>query len=164
MVRSLRFVAFMGVFFITSLCLVDAQEPKKDPPTDKKEGKEGKEGPNKKDITSKKDMPMGKSPMGKGPPKPGFVLPPGLKDMLKLTDAQKAEVEALQKEADAELAKILSPEQLQQLQQIKERGPLGMFFPGGGKDGKDGKGMDPTKKEGKKDDKKEEKKEEKKDS
>src|SRR5262249_61482423 len=51
--------------------------------------------------------------------------------MLKLTAEQKKQVEELQKEVDAKLAKILTAEQKKTLQQMP--GPFGLpFGPGGG--------------------------------
>lgn len=55
--------------------------------------------------------------------RPGEVLPPFVQDQLQLTDAQRLQIEALQQEVNAQLAKILSQEQQQMLMQ----GP-----PGGG--------------------------------
>jgi outer membrane protein assembly factor BamB len=46
-----------------------------------------------------------------GPPQPGVLLPPFLEDRLELSDAQKKQLHDLQKEVDAELAKLLTPEQ-----------------------------------------------------
>ena len=58
-------------------------------------------------------------------PQPGQVLPPVLQDMLKLTPEQKAAVADLQKEVDAKLAAILTPEQLKQMQSIGSAPPGG---------------------------------------
>ena len=66
------------------------------------------------------------------PPKPGQILPAHLQDELNLTEAQKKKIEALQKEVDAKLAKILTDEQRQQLEEIGNRGPGGHGGPGGG--------------------------------
>ena len=66
--------------------------------------------------------PPGRGPGGP-PPGPGQILPPFVQDDLKLTEAQRTQIQELQKEVDARLAKILSPEQLQQLQQPRGRGP-----------------------------------------
>lgn len=66
----------------------------------------------------------------------GQILPSFVQDQLKLTDVQKKELEALQKDVDAKLDKILTEEQRKQLKQMKERGPgMGGFpnfpaFPG----------------------------------
>jgi Spy/CpxP family protein refolding chaperone len=62
-----------------------------------------------------------------GPPQPGQVLPGFLQEMLNLTAEQKKQVEELQKEVDAKLAKILTAEQKKTLQQMP--GPFS--FPGG---------------------------------
>ncbi|MDY3555088.1 EF-hand domain-containing protein [Gemmata sp. JC717] len=66
--------------------------------------------------------PGGPGGPGFGPPQPGQVLPPFLQDQLNLTDAQKKELAALQKDVDARLNKILTDEQKKAL---RERGPGG---------------------------------------
>lgn len=72
---------------------------------------------------------LGGSPSGRGPggppPGPGQILPPFVQDELKLTETQRTQLQELQKEVDARLGKILTPEQLQQLQQPRGRGPGG---------------------------------------
>ena len=84
-----------------------------------------------------------------GPPQPGQILPPFLQDMLQLTADQKTKLEALQKDVDAKLAKILTDEQKKQLAEMRENmgrgGPGGRGFggpggrgPGGGPPGGDG--------------------------
>jgi len=68
---------------------------------------------------------------GKGmhaPPKPGEILPEHLQNELNLTEAQKKKIDALQKEVDAKLAKILTQDQQQQLTEMAKHGPGG---PGG---------------------------------
>ena len=66
-----------------------------------------------------------------GPPRPGEILPGFLQERLGLTDKQKHDLEALQKDVDAKLAKILTREQKQQLEEIQQRGPGGPPGPGG---------------------------------
>jgi hypothetical protein len=68
-----------------------------------------------------------------GPPRPGEILPPMLRDRLELTPEQSKQVDALQKEVDARLAKILSEDQNKQLQEMRSRGPggFGRGGPGG---------------------------------
>jgi hypothetical protein len=66
-----------------------------------------------------------------GPPQPGQVLPDFLRDQLNLTEAQKRQVADLQKDVDAELAKILSAEQKARLKEMRERGPGGRGGHGG---------------------------------
>jgi hypothetical protein len=73
---------------------------------------------------------FGKGGFGGGPPPLGQILPALVQDQLKLTDAQKKDLEAMQKDVDAKLDKILTEEQRTQLKQMKERGP-GRFGPGG---------------------------------
>jgi Spy/CpxP family protein refolding chaperone len=60
---------------------------------------------------------------------PGQILAPFMQDTLKLTDEQKKQVEALQKEAESKLEKILTEEQNKQLKEMKDRAPR--FGPGG---------------------------------
>jgi len=94
----------------------------------------------------KKDFPKGGQPPGKGGfgpggrmmPQPGVLLPSFMQEALKLTAEQKKQVEELQKEVDAKLAKILTADQLKQLKEMKDRGPGGP----GGPPGK-GKGGNP---------------------
>src|SRR5207249_3180872 len=54
--------------------------------------------------------PGGPSPLG-GPPAPGQIMSPFLQDRLQLSDGQKKQLEALQKEADEKLGQILTDEQ-----------------------------------------------------
>lgn len=82
---------------------------------------------------------MGGGPggMSGGPPKPGEVLPSFLQDELQLTERQKTQLAALQKDVDARLAKILTAEQKEQLSRMRDRGP------GGGPGGPGGGGRGP---------------------
>ena len=66
-----------------------------------------------------------------GPPRPGQILPPQARQMMNLSDDQKKQIDELQKDVDEKLAKILTPEQLNQLKQMPGRGPRGGFGPGG---------------------------------
>jgi hypothetical protein len=75
-------------------------------------------------------------PGGFGPPQPGQVLPTFLQDQLKLTPEQKKELEALQKEVDSKLDKILTADQKKQLKEFAEAGPGGP----GGRGGRGGRG------------------------
>jgi len=52
---------------------------------------------------------------------PGTVLAPTAQTQLKLTDEQKKELEAIQKEVDARLEKLLTDEQKKQLKDLKDR-------------------------------------------
>ena len=70
-------------------------------------------------------------PGGFGPPRPGQIMPPFLQEILQLTDAQKKQMEALQKEVDSGLDKILTDEQKKELREMRMRGPGG-GPPGGG--------------------------------
>jgi EF hand len=64
------------------------------------------------------------------PMRPGEILPGMFQQRLKLSDEQKSQVEDLQKDVDARLAKILTSEQNAQLKEMRSRGPGG-FGPGG---------------------------------
>ena len=66
-----------------------------------------------------------------GPPRPGQVLPDFLQGMLQLNDEQKKQVEALQKDVDTKLDKILTADQKKQLAEMRQRGPGGFGPPGG---------------------------------
>jgi hypothetical protein len=64
-----------------------------------------------------------------GPAQPGQILPSFLQERLNLTEEQKTTLEALQKEADGKLEKILTDDQKKQLKEMREGvGPGG---PGG---------------------------------
>ncbi|MDB5356780.1 MAG: hypothetical protein JWN24_3233 [Phycisphaerales bacterium] len=79
----------------------------------------------------------GGPPGGRPPrPRPGQVLPPFLRNRLNLAADQIKQIDELQKEVDAKLAKILTPEQNQQLKDMANRGPGGgPGGPGGGPGG-----------------------------
>ena len=63
----------------------------------------------------------GRRPTARGFPTPGEVLPQAAQQRLQLTDEQKKQLEALQKEVDAKIKEILTPGQARRLQQMKER-------------------------------------------
>jgi len=65
-----------------------------------------------------------------GPPQPGPILPPFLQGRLELTDEQKKQVDALQKEVDARLAALLTDVQKKALKEPPEDGGgrRGRFF------------------------------------
>ena len=67
-----------------------------------------------------------------GPPRPGEILPGMLRDRLELTAEQSKQVDALQKEVDARLEKILNNDQKAQLKEMRNRGPGGFGPPPGG--------------------------------
>ncbi len=69
---------------------------------------------------------------GPPPPRPGEILSPGLMDRLKLTSDQKSQIDALQKDVNAQLAKILNDDQKAQLREIRQRGPGRPGGPSGG--------------------------------
>jgi Spy/CpxP family protein refolding chaperone len=64
-----------------------------------------------------------------GPPQPGQILPPPLLERMNLTAEQKKQFDALQKEVDDKLAKILTAEQKKRLEEMRQglpgRGPGG---------------------------------------
>ncbi len=65
-----------------------------------------------------------------GPPRPGEILPGFVQDQLQLTDAQRQQLATLQAQVDAQLAQILTAQQIQQL----AAGPS-MGGPGGAQQG-----------------------------
>jgi hypothetical protein len=71
-----------------------------------------------------------------GPPRPGQILPRFVQEMLNLTAAQKKQLDALQKEVDAKLGKILTSEQKKQLEEMRPG-------PGPGGPGRRGRGGPP---------------------
>ncbi len=60
-----------------------------------------------------------------GPPPIGEVLPPHVKGMLQLSNAQRKKIDALQKMVDTRLDQILTEEQKQQLKELRDHGPGG---------------------------------------
>ena len=84
-------------------------------------------------------------PAGFRPPRPGEVIPAGVIDSLKLTEAQAKGREELQKHVDAEIAKILTPEQKSQIEQMQRpfAGGPGFGIPGFGPPGFGGPGFGP---------------------
>jgi hypothetical protein len=87
----------------------------------------------------------GGGPGGFAPPvQPGQILNPFLQGMLNLTDEQKKELDAFQKEVDGKIEKILTDEQKKQVKEMQEagarRGPPGGFG-GPGRGGPDRKSV-----------------------
>lgn len=69
---------------------------------------------------------------GFGPPPLGQIMPLFVQDQLRLTDAQKKELDALQKDVDAKIEKLLTDQQRKLFKEMKERGPgRGPGGPGG---------------------------------
>lgn len=83
-----------------------------------------------------------KRPPDGGPPEPGNVIPPFVRDELKLTDDQKKRIVELEKETKAKLKEILTEEQWKTFQETMRKGP------GGQKGGKGGPGGEGPGKEG----------------
>ena len=78
--------------------------------------------------------PGGFGPGGRGPggpPQPGQIFPSFLQERLNLTAEQKQQIDALQKEVDARLGKILTADQKQRLAAMRQRGPGRFGGPGG---------------------------------
>lgn len=67
------------------------------------------------------DFGPGRGPRG-GPPRPGEVLPPFVREQLNLTRKQTEELDELQRMVDQRLGRILTEEQLSQLQSPPRRG------------------------------------------
>jgi hypothetical protein len=65
-----------------------------------------------------------------GPPRPGEILPPPLRQRLRFSAEQMKQLDALQKDVDARLEKLLSAEQKAVLKDLRERGPRGFGPPG----------------------------------
>ena len=85
--------------------------------------------------------PPGFGPPGFGPPmgfpggppaRPGDILSPALRRRLKLNEEQTSKLNALQKEVNAGLDRILNDTQKTQLKELRRRGPGGFGPPGGG--------------------------------
>ena len=66
---------------------------------------------------------FGDFPGKKGPPPPGQLLPPFVRDRLDLSEAQQRQLDALQKEVQARLDKILTEEQRGRLRAMRPKGP-----------------------------------------
>ena len=62
---------------------------------------------------------------GMHPPRPGEVMPGFVQDQLQLTDAQRQQIAALQTHVDAQLAQILTAQQLQMLASGPQGPPMG---------------------------------------
>lgn len=77
----------------------------------------------KENAGSSKGPGFGDFPGKKGPPPLGQVLPPFVRDALELTDAQRQQLDALQKEVQTRLDKILTEEQRKRLGAFSPKGP-----------------------------------------
>jgi hypothetical protein len=91
------------------------------------------------DASNDRGGPPGFGPPGGGPggpmmapPRPGEILPQMFQQRLRLTPEQKTQVDELQKDVDARLARILTDEQKTQLKEMRQRGPGGFGPPPGG--------------------------------
>jgi outer membrane protein assembly factor BamB len=77
------------------------------------------------------------------PPQPGQILSQPVQETLKLNAEQKQQLDALQKDVDSRLAKLLTDEQNNQLKEMRDmfgRGPGGPGGFGGGRGGRGGPG------------------------
>jgi len=103
---------------------------------DEGEGPGGKGGPGGKKGKGGFGGPggFGKGGFGKGgPPRPGGILPPHVLHELELSPEQKKKFDALQKDVDERLGRILTADQMKQLKEMRPPGPPGGFGgPGGG--------------------------------
>ena len=119
--RALAAVLFVGSMLVVA-SLTSAQPPEGGKEKGKGDGKDFKGG-------------KGGGPGGKGmfgPPPIGQIMPVFVQEQLKLTDAQKKDLEAMQKDVDAKIEKLLTDEQKKALKELKERGPgRGPGGPGG---------------------------------
>ena len=80
-----------------------------------------------------------------GPPQMGVIMPDFMQEELKLTEEQKKQVSAIQKEVEVKLEKLLTAEQKKQYKEMKDNmgrggpgGPGGRGGPGGGPGGRGG--------------------------
>ena len=90
-------------------------------PGDGPPGPRGQRGPDGPPPGDRPDGPPG-GPEGRrfgNPPRPGTILPSFVQERLQLTDRQKKQLDALQKDVDAKLAKILTSEQKAQLKEMR---------------------------------------------
>jgi Spy/CpxP family protein refolding chaperone len=113
-------VIILALALGASTCLLTAQDSNQAPDGQRPPGREGGPG----------------GPGGRGGPGGFHLLPPRAQEQLNLTDDQKKQVAALEAEVKAKLEKILTPEQLQQLKQMRPPGRMG--GPGGGGPGGQG--------------------------
>jgi Spy/CpxP family protein refolding chaperone len=119
--------ALAAVFFLGSMLAVTSLSTAQ-PPGGEKKG-EGKGGPGGKGGFGKGGFGGGFG----GGPQIGQIMPTFVQEQLKLTDAQKKDLEAIQKEIDAKIEKMLTDDQKKTLKDLKERRPGGGFGgPGGG--------------------------------
>ena len=82
------------------------------------------------DQPGEKDKGPKKGPPGfekKGPPpwEPGKIMPPHVRHFLDLTDDQEQKIGALEKEVRTKLLQILTADQKQRLNELKDKGPKG---------------------------------------
>ena len=139
--RTLAAVLFVGgLLAVASFGTAQPPEGPKGGKNDKVKGEKGDKG-DKGDKGAKNDKGdkggPNKGPGAFGPPPLGQILPVFVQDQLKLTDAQKKELAAMQKDVDAKLEKLLTDDQKKAFKEMKERGPRPGpgGFPGGGPPG-----------------------------
>lgn len=111
-------VILLALALGASTCLLTAQDSNQHPEGQRPPGREG-------------------DPGGVGNPRGGpgggiHLLPPRVQEELKLTEAQKKQLAALEAETKAKLEKILTPEQLKQLKNTRPPGGDGQGRPAGG--------------------------------
>src|ERR1022692_4124543 len=106
-------VIILALALGASTCLLTAQDSNQAPDGQRPTGREGGPG----------------GPGGRGGPGGFHLLPPRAQEQLNLTDDQKKQVAALEAETKAKLEKILTPDQMQQLKNM--RPPMRQGGPGG---------------------------------
>jgi hypothetical protein len=116
--RALAAVLFVGgLLAVASLSAAQQPENPKGAKGNPGQGAKGDQG-----GKGGRDFP-GRAPGAFGPSPLGQILPLFVQDQLKLSDAQKKELEAMQKDVDAKLEKLLTDDQKKALKELKERGP-----------------------------------------
>jgi hypothetical protein len=101
-------------------------------------GGPGGRGPGQGPAGPNASGPNGPGPGGPAipsPPRPGEVLPAALVEAMKLSDSQKEQLAALQKDVDAEIEKILTDEQKERVKDV-QNGRFDRLGPGGGRGGR----------------------------
>lgn len=151
--RTIKSIALLGL--MTAATAVVAQPPRgggRGPDGRGPQAEIDRGGPDGGEFGGRGPRDRGPGDRGPVPVKPGTVLPEFLVDVLKLDETQRASLAKLQATVDAELAKILTSTQQEQLKQIPQRGgPMGGPGREGGRpegDRPEGQGRRPGRPEG----------------
>src|SRR5436190_5086986 len=107
--KEMRMRAFAAVLFVAGMLAVASFSDAQPPAQPGQPGKGGQGG-------------KGGFGGGFGRMEVGQIMPAFMQNMLKMTDEQKKDLEALQKDVDAKLDKILTDDQKKQLKDLKEKG------------------------------------------